>query len=88
MSTLHQYRWFNLDHCKQRLDLIEAEDTLLIYGEFTAQDQQQFIAATELLDIQCHWLNESPQSSPGITNINYQQWLTLIAEHDKTHTWK
>lgn len=88
MSTLHQYKWQNLTHCQQRLHYLAADDALLIYGTFNRSAQQQLMAQHDILSARCFWLTNKPSRDDDIAHVNYQQWLTLIAEHDKTHTWK
>ncbi len=90
MSVLHQYRWQNLDHCQQRLGLITAGDSLLIYGTANQQETERFLTWVKKQPTPVYWLNHEAgeKNDMGIQSINYQQWLTLIEQHDKTHTWK
>lgn len=88
MSTLHQYRWLNINHCHQYLTLLDNCDRLVIYGDFTPRDQQSLLKKVPSLIGRCYWLCDAGESFSDIHNINHQQWLTLITEHDKTYTWK
>lgn len=88
MRILHLYSWSSLSHCQQRLDYIDTTDTLLIYGSFTPQDQCHLLKQAPFLTGRCVWLSKAIPENPEIVNINHQQWLTLLSEHDKTHTWK
>mgnify|MGYP001627841180 CR=1 FL=1 len=88
MTTLHQYHWRGFKSCQQKLPLMTDDDTLLIYGDFTEDDQYHFLKAAPKFSHRCFWLHHKPSQHTGIHNIDHQQWLTLITEHDKTHTWK
>ena len=88
MSTLHQYRWIDFRHCQQYLNFIDDTDALMIYGQFTAQDQQRLLKKAPFLADRCYWLSDAMPSISGYNHINHGQWLTLITQHDKTYTWK
>jgi len=88
MSTLHQYRWSDLNHCQQNLHCVKRDDSLVIYGEFTTQDQHNMLQEAGFLAARCYWLSNEKSSIAEAQIINHQKWLTLITEHDKTHTWK
>jgi|GEM_PF-2544763 len=88
MTTLHQYRWFSLNHCRRFMHFVDKQDKLIIYGDFTSQDQHNLIKKATYLADRCYWLTNEQSSVSGIHNITHHQWLTLIAEHDKTYTWK
>lgn len=88
MTTLHQYRWISFNHCCRFVHFIDKQDKLIIYGKFSSQDQHNLIKEITCLADRCYWLTNEQSTVAGIRNITHHQWLTLIAEHDKTYTWK
>lgn len=90
MSVLHQYRWHNENHFAKRIHLLRTGDSLVIYGCPQHLNPNRFLDPLVHLKIPIYWLSQKSahnQNSP-MHPIDYDQWLTLIEQHDKTHTWK
>ena len=96
MNTLHLYRRpLQSEQLERLLSLCQADDGILLlhdasYSLHTAQLQQKIQAAKQTFyclhdDIAARQLTE--QLTAAVTLIDYQQFVTLTLDYDKTISW-
>lgn len=92
MSTLHLCHWHNIKHLKKHLGLLSDKDSLLIFGDFTAEEINKLHEL--MINFSNPWYlvksNKAPTlANPDMTNeINHDQWLELVLQHNNTYAWK
>ncbi|MCB1582701.1 MAG: hypothetical protein R3E90_15915 [Marinicella sp.] len=92
MNTLHLCHWQNLVHLEQHLGLLSENDSLLIFGTFSVDEQKKIIDVMQ--DFSTNWYLVNKDIDPNIANrhspheINHEQWLELIIQHNNSYAWK
>jgi len=89
MNTLHLCHWQNRNHFKLHLNLLGESDSLVIYGSIPIEDMHWVTLNLDHSGVT--WYLVKSQCRPNYTDqheIDNEQWLTLIINHNKTLTWK
>ncbi len=92
MNTLHQCYWQvdsqNTEYWQRHFSLMDDHDSLVIYGPISVDDQHYLHKTIIHKRDRLYWLNTSSESSQLLTEINHDQWLRLLIQHNNSYTWK
>lgn len=87
MSTLHSCQWQSRAHFECHLPLLSTPDCLVIYGTVEAADRRWVAAKLHVAGVP--WYIVKKQPSPNTEHeINCDDWLKLIIQHNTTLAWK
>jgi hypothetical protein len=92
MNTLHLCHWQNLNHFKEHLTLISANDCLVIFGHLSTQEKEQIHQVMQ--DYVIDWHLVKADNHPNINDptmsheITHDEWLKLVLQHNNSYAWK
>jgi len=88
MNTLHHYHWQNLAGLYRGLPLMCPDDSLVIYGQLSATEQQSLLNDQTLNAVNWHLVKSGSGPNMGEQLIDHAGWFRLIEQHHNSCTWK